>query len=209
MPARHSETSAGPSDDSETPGDKGQGHHISESNEAPQPIKSGIESRALSEPDTLGASSRVGSVAAVESRCTGVASSLALLKHLRRNAFRFKVEPRLTCKLSSCITVRTEVRIVAKKSALILSMSADSFVKCVHQSAPATSESFQRTSGDVSPLGTRDSRATRPRRCITGHLPVANAPVVTCHRDLAFSPISRELLNIRQLGSTARSEAGS
>lgn len=73
MPARHSETSAGTSDDSETPGDRGPGRHISEGTETCQRINSGVKSSAVAEPDVLGASPKLEACPAVESRRTKAA----------------------------------------------------------------------------------------------------------------------------------------
>lgn len=82
MPARHSETSAGTSDDSETPGDRGPGRHISERSETPQRINCSVKSSALSEPKILGASPGAGSMPSVPCRRIAMRKSCQCPSHL-------------------------------------------------------------------------------------------------------------------------------
>lgn len=107
MPARHSETSAGTSDDSETPGDRGPGRHISEGSETRQRItvvsnpQHWANRISLALPPSWKHAMLSNRDARELPSCLAPSMCILVAK-----ANRFKVEPRWTCELSSRLTTR-------------------------------------------------------------------------------------------------------
>lgn len=84
MPARHSETSAGTSDDSETPGDRGPGRLITEGSETRQRISSATavsNPQHWGEPDGLGALPPSWKHALLSNRGAQKAAELRVFEH--------------------------------------------------------------------------------------------------------------------------------
>lgn len=168
MPARHSETSAGTSDDSETPGDRGPGRHITEGSETSRRINSGVKSLALAlgEPNVLGASPRAGSEPCCRIAMHRIYCRLTCLSSMRTlvaNANSFKVSASLdlrALKPSHDAKKRAKPSRCGSLWSYRRSLPVHySFAARVDQSASATS--FPCTSGDVSRLARREPRAKR------------------------------------------------